>query len=140
MKKSKSKIWLVFLALFPIYKAVASDHLDSQYIDELPKLDIGDLFVWTGFETGSPVFFISLNPLTLGEQPASKLLLSQEAVYEFKLDTDGDNIADLAYKLSVSGDAHPQDVVLYRAEGDDAIANVIDAVNKVLKKKGDVHV
>ncbi len=126
---------IVFLSMLA-GNVVASDHLDSQYIDELPDADIGDLFVWTGEETSSPVFLISLNPLTLGNQPKNKLLLNPEALYEFKIDTDNDFKADIAYKLSVSGNAHPQDIVLYKATGIEAEENTLNKGSMSIIAKG----
>ncbi len=126
----------VVLILLLAGNVFASDHLDSQYLDELPRLDIGDLFVWTGRETNSPVFLISLNPLTLGEQPVEKLLLDPHALDEFKIDTDNDYRADIAYKLSVSGNAHPQEIVLYRAIGAEAEDNTLNKGTMSVIAKG----
>ncbi len=126
---------VVFLSMLA-GNVIASDHLDSQYIDKLPKADIGDLFAWTGEETNSPVFLISLNPLTLGDQPTKKLLLDPDVLYEFKLDTDNDFRADIAYKLSVSGNTHPQDIVLYKATGVGAEDNGLDKGTLSIIAKG----
>jgi hypothetical protein len=108
--------------------ALPSDHLDSPYIDELPQRDIGDLFVWNGEATGGPAFLINLNPLT-PPSPDGMRGLEAGVVYEFKIDTTGDYVADLAYKISVEGSvngpAATQTITLYRATGADADTNVV---------------
>ncbi|MFT7672227.1 MAG: hypothetical protein ACI845_000632 [Gammaproteobacteria bacterium] len=111
---------------------LASDHLDSQYIDELPKRDIGDLFVWSGVEKGNPVFLMSLNPLISGTAPKSKLLLDPEVLYEFKIDTNGDSEANIAYQLTVEGNTHPQTLTLYKAEGDNAQKNIVINTSEII--------
>ncbi len=79
-----------------------SDHTDSPTTDANPRLDIGELFVFSG-ERGL-VLAISVNPLTAPEA-TDALRLDQDGLYELKIDTDGDNLADIAYKLVVAGRA-----------------------------------
>jgi hypothetical protein len=108
--------------------ALPSDHLDSPYIDQLPQRDIGDLFVWNGDATGGPAFLINLNPLT-PPSPDGMRGLEPGVVYEFKIDTTGDYVADLAYKIvvegNVNGPAGTQTVSLYRATGAEADSHVV---------------
>lgn len=101
----------------------ASDHLDSAYIDEHPEWDIGDLFIWTGAQTESPVFLMTFNPLTSFMKASRELRLDPDAVYQFKIDIDGDNEADIAYKVTVIGDNPEQVLVLRKSTGPDARSN-----------------
>jgi len=112
---------IVFLSIAAL--ANASDHLDSDYIDHHAMWDIGDLFLWTGSQTGSPVFLMTFNPLTNHVEATRKLQLDPDALYQFKIDTDGDFRADIAYKLSVIGEGPGQGLVLRKATGKDAQTN-----------------
>jgi hypothetical protein len=100
-----------------------SDHKDSQFVDSRPMIDIGDFFLWPG-ESGGPVFMISLNPLTDPDPRITREIhLDAKAVYEFKIDLNGDAVADLSYKITVEGDVPTQRVILRRAHGPDAVSN-----------------
>ena len=100
-----------------------SDHKDSQFVDSRPMIDIGDFFLWPG-ESGGPVFMISLNPLTDPDPRITREIhLDAKAVYEFKIDLNGDAVADLSYKITVEGDVPTQRVILRKAQGPDAVSN-----------------
>jgi Domain of unknown function (DUF4331) len=100
-----------------------SDHKDSAFIDELPMVDIGDFFLWPG-ESGGPVFMISLNPLTNPDPRITREIhLDATAVYEFKIDLDGDSVADLSYKITVEGNVPTQKVTIRKAHGSEAQSN-----------------
>lgn len=100
-----------------------SDHKDSPFVDAHPMIDIGDFFLWPG-KTG-PVFMISLNPLTNPDpRISSEMHLDAKAVYEFKIDLDGDAVADLSYKITVEGNVPTQRVTLRKAHGADAVSNL----------------
>lgn len=92
-------------------------------MDDHPMVDIGDFFLWPG-ESGGPVFMISLNPLTDPDPRITKEIhLDAQAVYEFKIDLDGDNVADLSYKITVEGNVPTQRVTMRKAYGADAVSN-----------------
>ena len=100
-----------------------SDHKDSPYVDSHPMIDIGDFFLWPG-ESGGPVFMISLNPLTDPDpRISSEIHLDAKAVYEFKVDLDGDAVADISYKITVEGNVPTQRVTMRKAHGADAVSN-----------------
>jgi len=101
-----------------------SDHKDSPYVDSHPMIDIGDFFLWPG-ESGGPVFMISLNPLTSPDpRVSSEIHLDAKAVYEFKVDLDGDAVADVSYKITVEGNVPTQRVTMRKARGADAVSNL----------------
>ncbi|OED36425.1 hypothetical protein AB833_27840 [Chromatiales bacterium (ex Bugula neritina AB1)] len=108
--------------------ATASDHLDSTFLDTHPEWDIGDLFLWKGEQTGGPVFAMTFNPLTGSNEKTAAIKLDPKAVYQFKIDTDNDYVADLAYKLTVKDYAQgsQQTMILRRATGDMARSNEAD--------------
>jgi hypothetical protein len=95
-----------------------SDHTDSPTADANPRADIGDLFAFAG-ERGL-VLVMTVNPLT-DPQATDGLRLDPDAVYEFKIDTNGDAIADLCYKVVCAGNEAVQQLTLLRSTGADAV-------------------
>lgn len=72
-----------------------SHHLDSPEAQRDPRLDISDVYLFRG-ETGT-VFVMNCNPVsgTGGFHP--------EAMYEFKVDTNGDQVEDLTFRITFGG-------------------------------------
>ena len=138
------RLFVLAILLFSMNQVRASDHLDSEYIDHYPELDIGDLFVWTSENSGDPVFMISLNPLTEPGAATDTLRLDPDALYEFKIDTNDDDKADLAYKINVSGSKQEQTVVMRKATGSNAMNNYpmgdIVATGKSSSANGDPRI
>lgn len=101
-----------------------SHHLDTEAARQDPRLDISDVYLFKG--TMGTVFVMNVDPLsaTGGFHP--------EALYEFKIDTDGDAIEDLtlraAFRPQDSG-GH-QEFVLTQLRG--AQARDRDAVGRVV--------
>lgn len=100
--------------------ALGADHRDGPLTQGSPKLDINDVYA---FESGSNlVIAMTVNPLT---SPANTgtLSLDTNAVYQFKIDANGDAIADTAIKMTFSGSGPVQDVTVYQATGSAASTN-----------------
>ncbi|MEE4117971.1 MAG: DUF4331 family protein [Paracoccaceae bacterium] len=110
---------------FPI---AASDHKDAPYTNAHPAADIGDIFVFQGPETGGLAMVFTVNPLSgsgmEGTNPPDEIALDPQYIYQFKLDTTGDDRADLAYKIRVeAGEGQSQPVTIRMATGADAEGN-----------------
>ena len=110
--------------------AAASDHKDSPYTRDHPAADIGDIFIFQGPETDGLTMVFTVNPLSGAPDPSSPpsdtIKLDPQYVYQFKLDTDGDAQADIAYKLraeDIAGESQKQTITLRRASGAEARAN-----------------
>jgi hypothetical protein len=102
--------------------AFAADHRDSPLTKAAPRSDINDVYVFKGEQAATLV--MTVNPLTSPADTAG-LRLDPDTLYEFKIDTNGDATADLAYKLTVDGTGSVQDVTVRRASGVDAVTNAI---------------
>jgi hypothetical protein len=102
--------------------AFAADHRDSPLTKAAPRSDINDVYVFKGEQAATLV--MTVNPLTSPADTAG-LRLDPDTLYEFKIDTNGDATADLAYKLTVDGTGSVQDVTVRRASGADAVTNAI---------------
>ena len=61
-----------------------------------------------------------------------KLLLDPNVLYEFKVDSDNDYKADIAYQLTVKGNSHPQSLSLHRVQGESARKNVVENTARVI--------
>ncbi|MEJ8562108.1 DUF4331 family protein [Yoonia sp. GPGPB17] len=108
----------------------ASDHRDAPLTQLYPMSDIGDSFLFRGAQTGGLTMAYTLNPLSGSGAPGTlgseEIKLDPDLIYMFRLDTDGDAIADIAYKIRVrdiEDDRQKQTVELRLAEGDDAQSN-----------------
>jgi hypothetical protein len=100
--------------------AMGADHKDAPLTRTMARLDINDLYAFT--TPDAVVAVMTVNPLTSPADTAG-LRLDTNATYEFKIDTDGDAAADLAYKFTFSGTGPVQDVTIRRAEAGEAHAN-----------------
>jgi len=75
----------------------AADHLDAPTAKHNPQIDITDLYAFKS--GGGTTLALNVNPLTT---PANSKTarFSTNAIYQFKVDTTGDAVADIAYKVS----------------------------------------
>jgi len=91
-----------------------SHHLDSELARQDPRLDISDVYIFRG--TVGTVLVMNVDPMSgyHGFHP--------EALYEFKLDLDGDSIEDLTFRFTfdVPDDAGRQRWTLCRLDGAEA--------------------
>ncbi|MCG5216470.1 DUF4331 family protein [Streptosporangium soli] len=91
-----------------------SHHLDSPLARQDKRLDISDVYLFRG--TSGTVFVINVNPLSGSDG------FHPEALYEFKVDADGDAVEDITYRATFGpGEADGrQSIELRRLEGPDA--------------------
>lgn len=101
--------------------ALGADHRDAPLAQGAPQLDINDVYAFKA-PNGNFVALMTVNPLT---SPANTgaLSLATNAVYELKLDLDGDAVADRSYKFTFSGTGPVQDAVVRLASGANAVTN-----------------
>jgi hypothetical protein len=91
-----------------------SHHLDSPLARQDKRLDISDVYVFRG--TSGTAFVINVNPLSGPDG------FHPEALYEFKIDIDGDAVEDITFRASF-GALEPdgrQSIELRRLDGPDA--------------------
>ena len=110
--------------------AHASDHRDAPLTQANPMSDIGDVFLFKGEQEGGLVMAMTLNPLSGSGAPGTlgsgDIRLDPDLIYQFKIDTNDDAIADLAYKIRVrdiDGGGQRQTLEMRLASGADAISN-----------------
>lgn len=74
----------------------AADHLDAPTAKHNPQIDLTDLYA---FKSGAgTTLILNVNPLTTpGNSKTARF--STNALYEFKVDTNGDAAADIAYRV-----------------------------------------
>ena len=100
----------------------AADHLDAPTTKKDGRTDINDVYV---FHPGDPQD-LSRTVLVMTVNPAAGVIsgdrLRPGALYEFLIDTNGDAVQDLAYRLKFSG-GKDQEVHLKRAEGAQALGD-----------------
>lgn len=77
-----------------------SDHLDSPLVKTDGRVDITDLYAWRTSPSVT-TFALNVNPLTAPADTAGARF-RQDALYEIKIDTNGDAQADIAYRIKFS--------------------------------------
>lgn len=119
---------LLFLSLSTA--AFASDHRDAPYTDKHPMADIGDIYLFPTPSGQGMTMVFTVNPLSgsglSGTQNSSQIKLDPNLTYQFKFDTNDDNVADIAYKIKatdLAGERQKQGIELRLATGADAISN-----------------
>ncbi|TCL00368.1 uncharacterized protein DUF4331 [Shimia isoporae] len=114
-----------------VLPALASDHKDSPYTQAHPEADIGDIFIFKGPQTGGLTMAFTVNPLSgsgaEGTNAPADIKLDASLTYIYKLDLDGDLVADVAYKVratDIPNENQQQKLELRRATGADAVSNM----------------
>jgi Domain of unknown function (DUF4331) len=85
------------------------------------RLDFTDLYAFPKpRDAAKSILIMNVHP-SLGANPpgpTTDLALSPEAIYELKIDTNGDNVADIAYRVRITSSAGgAQTATLRRVEG-----------------------
>ena len=88
------------------------------------RLDLTDLYAFPKpGEAGKSIFIMNVHP-SAGVNPpgpTTEVPFATEAVYEFKIDTNGDRVADIAYRVQFNtGKNGGQTAMLRRADGEQA--------------------
>ena len=87
------------------------------------RLDLTDLYVFPKPEdAGKSIVIMNVHP-SAGVNPAGATTaepFSTVAIYEFKIDTNGDAVADIAYRVRFSATANGQSASVRRVEGEQA--------------------
>ena len=89
-----------------------SDHFDASDV----RTDITDLYVFPGLDPERVVLVMCVNP----EASPDAENVDPLASYEFKLDTDGDAMADVAFHVVFAGADGDRSTTVYRSTGSDA--------------------
>src|SRR5260370_14084363 len=97
---------------------------DSGFPDGDARLDLTDLYAFPKpGDAGKSILVMNVHP-SVGENPPGPTTaepFAPEALYELKIDTDGDAVADIAYRLRFSSsDGGAQTSTLRRLEGKQA--------------------
>ena len=96
-----------------------SDHIDSPSALQDGRLDLCDMYAFGGEEPGTAVLIFTVNPDAGKSSPTT---FHPGALYEIKLDTDGDAVENLAYRVTFGepdGDG-AQSFSVMRVEGEAA--------------------
>jgi hypothetical protein len=90
--------------------ASASDHRDAPTISEDASCDLADLFAFKSPERSErTVLALTVNPFTM---PGVQAFFSPYALYELRIDNDGDAVEDLVIQASFTGTGPRQTVAI----------------------------
>jgi hypothetical protein len=84
-----------------------ADHLDSPLVKIDARVDITDVYAWRT-NASTTTLAVNVNPLT-SPADTTGARFRQSALYEIKIDTNGDAVADIAYRIKFSGFTHFSD-------------------------------
>src|SRR5271163_1536173 len=94
------------------------------------RLDLTDLYAFPKpGDAGKSILIMNVHPSVGVNPPGSTRedAFATEAIYELKVDTDGDFVADIAYRVSFTSDENgAQSGKLCRVEGDKAAGSGAD--------------
>jgi len=90
------------------------------------RLDFTDLYAFPKpGDSGKSILIMNVHPSASQNPPGhtTAMAFAPEAVYELKIDTNGDAVADIAYRVRFSDSAGEQTATLRRVDGAQAAAN-----------------
>jgi hypothetical protein len=82
------------------FRVGAADHLDAPTVRTDGRIDINDVYVFQGQDTSNTVLAMTIDPAAGLLSPTS---FRPGAVYDFKVSTNGDAVADVAYRIKFGG-------------------------------------
>ena len=88
------------MALLPL--ALASSHREAPLITEMPKVDATDFYMFRSYEPGRDDFVtLVANYLPLQDSYGGPnyFTLDRDAIYEIKVDNDGDAVEDITFRF-----------------------------------------
>jgi hypothetical protein len=90
------------LALVPV-AAMASSHREAPFISTMPQLDASDFYMFMSYEhnrTNYVTLLANYNPLQDAYAGPNFHALSDRAVYDFRVDNNGDAKADMTFRFT----------------------------------------
>jgi hypothetical protein len=103
---------------------LVSHHLDVPAAREDGRIDLCDLYVFEGADPGITVLVMTVNPDAGVTSPTT---FHPEVVYEFKIDTDGDALEEVSYRIrfGAPGANGEQPLTVLRATGESARSGAV---------------
>ncbi len=100
--KLKLKPIVLLLGLLPVV-ALASSHREAPFISTMPQVDASDFYMFMSYEPGRAGYVTLLanyDPLQDTYSGPNFHFLNDNAVYEFKVDNNGDARPDLTFRFT----------------------------------------
>lgn len=100
--KSLSLILIIISVLMVSLPSYGSSHREAPFITEMPKVDGTDFYLFRSYEEGRDGFVTIIAnyvPLQDGFGGPNYFTLDPEAVYDIKIDNDGDSVEDLTFRF-----------------------------------------
>ena len=101
------------LSLSTHRSAVGSDHAGTVITAQTrPKTDLSDLHIFPGSDPNNVVLSMSVHPLIPAGTSPSSVTFADDVLYQFKIDTTGDNVEDLVIQARFVGNGPNQKVFI----------------------------
>ncbi|MDD9898094.1 MAG: DUF4331 domain-containing protein [Candidatus Melainabacteria bacterium] len=105
MKKFSTLVLIALMLASTGLEALASSHREAPQITHSPKVDGTDLYAFRSYETGRDGFITIIanyDPLQDAYGGPNYFTLDENALYDIKIDTDGDAIEELTFRFEFS--------------------------------------
>ncbi len=90
--------------------AVGSDHAGTTIQVKKPGIDLSDLHIFPGGDPNNVVLAMSVHPLIPAGATPATVSFDTDVLYQFKIDTTGDNVEDLVIQAKFDGKGATQRV------------------------------
>jgi hypothetical protein len=117
-------------------RSYASDHQDTPLVEGSPRFDVNDVYAFPSPRPGRVVLVLGTSsPLTPAGTPAAAFGDKSEALYQLKVDNNGDTREDLVFQFTFTGPPGHQRV---RLQGP-AVPNEVGTSNTLVKGHHEVE-
>ena len=135
LRKSPLQLCLITLATLSTFAlpTYASSHREAPFITQMPKVDGTDFYLFKSYEANKAQFVTLIAnyvPLQDAYGGPNYFMMDPAAVYEIKIDNNGDSVEDLTYQFkfnNVNKDAKFNGVSIPLVVSGPVIANLDDA-------------
>jgi hypothetical protein len=116
--------------------AIASDHMDTPFVEFNPRYDVNDVYAFPGATPDRIALVLGTSsPLTPAGTPRAAFGDENEVLYQLKIDNTGDGREDLVMQFTFSGPAGNQRV---RVQGP-FVPNEVGTTNTLMNGKREVQ-
>jgi hypothetical protein len=102
MQHFSKKLLLVAITAVTCSATMASSHREAPFISANPKVDATDFYMFRSYETGREDYvtlIANYNPLQDAYGGPNYFSMSEDALYEFHIDNNGDAVEDISFQF-----------------------------------------
>jgi hypothetical protein len=125
---------------FAASQVLASDHMDTPFVEFNPRYDINDVYAFPGSSPDRVVLVLTTSsPLTPAATRTAAFGDKDEVLYQLKIDNTGDAVEDLVFQATFSGPAGNQMIRLQGPERPNETGTANTLINGKREVQGNVN-